>query len=459
MEVKVENLKDSKTKVNVTVDAADVDRNIKAVYRELANKHTFPGFRKGKAPRQVIDNTFGKDVVLAQATEDVVNEAYPKVIEQEKLFPVGSPDFGETENVVPGESFSFEFMVGAKPDVTLTSYDPVEIELPFQDATDIEIDQQVDLIAHHYEDYVDAPAKTKFDADNVAELSVKATKEDGTEIAPLTSDKMLFTPGAGLYSEAYEKELFGMKAGDEKSFTLDIPEDEESLLFSDLAGQKVSFDVKCDSVKTKSVPEVTDEWVKKSLGFDDVKALRENIAHDITEQKIQMMPQMKENACKLKLIERVDAELPAAMLEESESELLQDFFSQLQQRGLSFDQYLQASGVDSDQFKEDVKLQAADEAKQQVALDAWAKKKGIEATEEDIKLEFERSGVDEPQKTMQRWIDNGRMYLIREGITRRKAMDDVIETAKVTEVDFAKRNKERKDEEEKGEAKSKKTSK
>lgn len=438
VKTKVETLDDNKIKVEVEVPASDVDAKVASVYKEVASKYNFPGFRKGKAPRGVIDNALGKETVLAQATEDVINDAYPEVIEKERLYPVGSPDFGNAGMVTPGEDFKFEFTIGAKPEVELTSFDPVEIEIPAMDVNDAEIDDQIETISRHYMDYKDAPASTKFSKDNYTDLDIKATKEDGEEITALTSEGRFYVPGGGLFSEGFEKEVFGMKAGEEKKFTLDVPEDEEAMLMSDLGGQKVDFEVKCVAVKEQAMPELTDEWVKNNMGFDTMADLRAEIKKSLTEQKESVIPRIKENACAAKLVERVEGDIPDSMAEEAESELLQDFFAQLQQQGMSFDAYLAARGIDSDQFKQDIKLQAADEAKQQLALDAWAKKFGIDVTDEEVTLEFERAGVSDPKKVEDEWRKSGRLYLIREGIVRRKAMENVIETAKVTEKEFSK---------------------
>lgn len=441
MEAKVEKLENNRTKVVVTVPAKQVDDKLNRVYRELAGKYNFPGFRKGKAPRAVIDNAIGRDAVLAQATEDVVNDAYPAVVEQERLFPVGSPDFGEPAPVVPGSDFVFEFTVGAKPEVELESYEPVEIELPMKEATETEVADQIEALTRHFETYENAASDVALSADNYADIEMKATKADGSEVSSLTTDSRFFVPGGGLFSTAFDEQLFGMKKGDQKAFELDIPADESSVLFSDLAGQKVSFDVKVTVVKEKEVPELTDELVKEKLGYDTVDDLRKEVSDSITEQKTSMIPRLKETACSTKLVDRVTDEVPDDMAEEAESELLQDFFSQLQQQGMSFDSYLAARGIDSDQFKQDIKMQAADEAKQQLALDAWARKFGIDVTDEEVTLEFERAGVEDPAKTEAEWRKSGRLYLIREGIQRRKAMEDVMDKAKVTEVDFAARNK------------------
>lgn len=435
MEATVEKLDGNQTKVTVTVPAADVDAQLKKVYKELAGKYNFPGFRKGKAPRKVIDGALGPELALAQATEDVVNNAYPVVVEEQALFPVGSPDFSDMGMVTPGEDFTFDFTVGAKPEIELTSYDALDIELPPAEVSEADIDDEVEYMTRHYETYEDAPADTALDADDYADLEVTATDADGKAIDVLTGSKQFFAPGGGLFSEAFEQQVFGMKKDETRSFELDIPTDEESLLLGDLAGKKVTFEVTCTDVKEKKRPELTDEWVKENLNFDTLADLRNEISISMKAQKDQIMPRIKENACKVALVERVTDDIPENMAEEAESELLQDFFTQLQQQNITFDTYLASRGIDSDQFKQDVKRQAEDEAKEQLALDAWARKKGIEVTEDEVRKEFERAGVKDPAKMLEEWRRSGRLYLIREGIVRRKAMDDIMETANVTEVD------------------------
>lgn len=441
VESSVEILDGNKTKVTVTVDAKAVDEKVKRVYREFAGKYNFPGFRRGKAPRAVIDNAVGRETVLAQVTEDVINDAYPEAVECQRLFPVGSPDFGSPDPVVPGEAFTFEFTVGMKPEVELTSYEPVQIELPPAGATEAEVDNEVEALMRHYETYDNDESSSVLTEDKYADLKMKATKEDGSEIAALTSDARFFVPAGGLFSEAFDREVLGMKKDETKTFSLDIPEDESAVLLSDLAGQTVNFEVTCSVVKTKHTPELTDEWVKDTFGFDTVDSLKGDIEKSITEQKDAVIPRIKENACAAKLVERVEDDVPDDMAEEAESELLQDFFQQLQRQGVSFDAYLASRGIDSDQFKKDIKMQAQDEAKQQLALDAWARKHGIEVTDADVSLEFERAGVEDPKKTEEEWRRAGRLYLLREGIMRRKAMEDVMDKAEVTEVDLTSQDK------------------
>lgn len=437
MDIKVEAAEESKIKATVTVDAKDVDAAVKKTYKEFAQKYNFPGFRKGKAPRPVIDNALGAEAVMATVTEDVINKAYPHVIEEQKLFPVGNPEFGDDGMVEAGKPFTFTFTLSVKPEFELTSYEPVAIELPVEGATEAEIAEQIDAMREHYVDYADASAATKMKPENFADLAIKATDEEGNAIEALESESRLYEPGTGMFSEAFDAEILGMKKGQTKEFTLDVPADEAAVLLSGQAGKKVSFEVTMNVVKKKETPELTDEWAKEKMGFEGVDDLRARVAESLEAQKADIMPRLKENACTSALLERFEGEIPEAMAEEAETNLLQDFFTQLQRQGVSFDAYLAQQGITSEQFKADVKLQAADEAKQQLALDAWARAKGIEATEEDVRDEFVKAGLDNPEKVEKEWRESGRLYLIREGIVRAKAMTNVMDTAQVTEVDYA----------------------
>lgn len=437
METKVEALEDNKVKVTVTVDAKDVDTHVAKTYKDFALKYNFPGFRKGKAPRPVINNALGAEAVLATVTENVINAAYPQVIEDEKLFPVGNPEFGEDGMVEAGSDFTFTFTLGVKPSFELTSYEPVAIELPTPGASEAEVEEQIDALREHYMTYEDASAATKMKPENYADLAIKATDEEGNHIESLESESRLYGPGAGTLSAAFDDEIMGMKKGQTKEFTLDVPADESAVLMADAAGKKVAFEVTMNVVKKKVMPEATDEWAKDTMGFEDMAALREGVSDSIAAQKDDMLPRLKENACVSALIERFEGEIPENMQEEAEANLLQDFFTQLQRQGMSFDAYLAQMGMDSTQFKADVKLQATDEAKQQLALDAWARAKGIEASDEDITAEFVKAGVEDPAALEKEWREQGRLYLIREGVVRAKAMRDVMDTAVVTEVDYA----------------------
>ena len=212
VETKVESLEGNKVKVTVTVDAADIDGRIKKTYKDFARKYNFPGFRKGKAPRPVIDNALGAEAVVGTVTEELLNGTWTAAIDEAKLAPVGGPVMETNEIVKAGEPYEYSFTIELRPEVELTSYEPVAIEMPFAEATDAEIDEQVEAMAEHYTDYEDASAATKMKPENYADLTMKATDADGNEIAALTSESRLYGPGTGMFSEAFDEEILGRRA-------------------------------------------------------------------------------------------------------------------------------------------------------------------------------------------------------------------------------------------------------
>ena len=236
------------------------------------------------------------------------------------------------------------------------------------------MDEQVESLREHYYTFEDASAATKIKEGGFADLAIKAADDAGEAIESLATESRIYGLGSGLFPEAFDQELVGMKKGQTKSFVIDVPA-ESSTLLAQVAGKtaKVAFDVEVKAVKTKELPEVTDEWAKDTLGFENVEDLRARIAESIAQQKADVLPRMKENACLAVLSERLEGEVPQAMAEDSETSLLQDFFQQLQRQNMSFDTYLMQQGITSDRFKEDVKQQALDMAKQDLALDAWAR--------------------------------------------------------------------------------------
>lgn len=436
METKVELLEGNRAKVTVTIDEKTITERIKKQYKKVASQYTIPGFRKGKAPRPVIDSALGKDYVRAVVTDDVVNESYPIVIDEAGIYPVGKPDFAEEDMalVEDGKPYTFDFEVDTKPTPELSSYDPIEIEMPADHATDEQIDEEVDALLEHYKEYIDAPANTKVKADKQVELKIAATDDNGESIESLASESMQYGVGSGLFPESFDEQIIGLKKGDTKQFAIAVPS-EPTAMTATLMGKttEINFDIEVLSVKKEKVPELTDEWVKEKIGVDTVEDLRKEVADEIESSLGNALPRLKENRVLEKLAERFEGEVPEGLVEENETTLLQDFFNQLQRAGVTLDMYLQQQGITSGQFSDDIKHQAADMAKQDLALDAWAAHAGIEATDKDVLDEFAKAGASDPENMMEEWRKNGQMYMLRQGILRQKAAKELVDSAVVIE--------------------------
>ena len=294
-------------------------------------------------------------------------------------------------------------------------------------------------LREHYYTFEDASAATKIKEGGFADLAIKAADDAGEAIESLATESRIYGLGSGLFPEAFDQELVGMKKGQTKSFVIDVPA-ESSTLLAQVAGKtaKVAFDVEVKAVKTKELPEVTDEWAKDTLGFENVEDLRARIAESIAQQKADVLPRMKENACLAVLSERLEGEVPQAMAEDSETSLLQDFFQQLQRQNVSFDTYLMQQGITSDRFKEDVKH--AGPRHGQAGPGAGRLGAPLRASRPPTPTwppSSRRAAPKTPRRFRKNGARNGQLHLLREGIMRSNAMRDVMDKAQVTEIDFA----------------------
>ena len=449
METKVEALEDNKVKVEVVVDAADISSRVKDTYKDFANRYNFPGFRKGHAPRPIIDNALGKDAVVATVTDDVVNSCYPLAIDQCELYPVGQPEFEDAKMVEDGQDYSFTFTVEVKPSYELTSYDPIDVSLPPEGASEAEVDDQLSSLREHYYrlEPTDDP-EAVIEARDCADLAMRAVDDKGEVIEALTTDDRPYTLGEKMMTPEFDEQLMGLKKGDGASFSIDMPDDPPAMIlpYADQTS-RIDFTIKVNTIKKRVLPELTDEWVQETLGFEGVEDLRRILRDSIVQQKQNILPGLQQNAALDAIGERFEGEAPESMREESESRIMQSFFQQLNEQGITFDSYLADQGITSDQFKADVKEQAAENAKEDLALDAWAAHYDLHASDDEVLEEFEKAGVEDPKGTMEDWRRSGELYVVREAIVRNKAIEHLIKTANVTEIDTTKKPEEREAEE------------
>lgn len=437
METKVESLEDNRAKITVTVEASEIDARINRAYKEVAKKNTFPGFRKGKAPRAVIDAAFGAGYIAATVTEDVVNDMMPLAIDGADLFPVGQAQFDEIASVVAGEDFTFSFSIGLRTEIELSSYEPVAIEMPAAEVTDAEIDMQYDAIIDQYAQFEVAAEGAKAAEGDRLVMAMQAADDKAEKIDQLTSDEFQYTIGSGLMPAEFDEKLVGAAAGDKLEFSVPVAEGTAAYL-KELVGktESVSFTVEVKELKTKVAPTVDDAWVADNFGFETVAELRERISESLTQQKADFLPRLKEDRVLYALLERVTDEAPEAMVEEQEQDLLQEFFQQLQRSGQTYDAYLKANNLTAAQVKDDIKQQAAEVVKQNLALDAWARHFEIACEDCDVQAEFIKASADEWESLYNSWKQAGRLHLVREGVLRSKAMNAAVEGAVVTEIPF-----------------------
>lgn len=429
--VTAERPQNDQVSAKVTVPAEDVDKAVAKTYKDIANKYAFQGFRRGHAPRPIIDNIVGREAVLAEATNDLLNDLQPLMIEELDVVPVEQPNFGDdVQPVVEHEEYAIDVTITVPPTCELDSYDAPAIEMPPAEATEAEIDEQVNqLMGYHAtleDDEDDRPAAK----DDFVVADVEAEGDAEGAAKALVGTDRTFSLSANYLPEQFVEGVAGMKKGDEKEISWTDGEGDDA--------QTTSVKVTLKGIKKMVTPELTDEFCKKNYGYDTVADLRDAVKSEIEADKKSSLPTLKED----RVVEEVGKhltleEVPEAYVNQVFNEIAQDFLGRLQRQGLTLDAYLGARGIKGEDFVADLHDQAGERARQSLALDALAAKLGFEATEEDIASEFEKAGAQDVKSLVDQYTKAGQMPAIRESIRRTKAVNWLVENATVTEVDEA----------------------
>lgn len=429
MNITASDVQDAKLTATVTIPAADVDAAIKKAYKDAANKYRFPGFRAGRAPRPVIDNMLGKEATLAQATNDILAANEPAVLNELDIVPLKEGDYKELDLAKDHEDYTYTVTFSLRQSVELNSYEPVEIEMPPAEVTEGEIDAQIEMLMGYHATFEEADRAVQ--NDDYVTASVKDVK-GATRFA---GENRMFVVGSENFPTEVNEGLVGMKKDESKEISWTPMGDN---------AEEVTIEVTINNVKERKLPELTDEFVKENFGFDTIAAMRDGVKEELEGDKTSKLPGLKENRAVAALSERLELEKVDEDYEQSVfSELGQTFLQNLSSRGMTLDVWLQASGLTSEAFIADLHRQANDVARESLALDALARHLEIEVSDEDVDKEFVDAGVEDVEASKAQFVADGRMPAVRDSIRRSKAVDWLVENAKVTEVDeYAKKDAE-----------------
>ena len=429
MNITASDVQDTKLTATVTIPAADVDAAIKKAYKDAANKYRFPGFRAGRAPRPVIDNMLGKEATLAQATNDILAANEPAVLNELDIVPLKEGDYKELDLAKDHEDYTYTVTFSLRQSVELNSYEPVEIEMPPAEVTEGEIDAQIEMLMGYHATFEEADRAVQ--NDDYVTASVKDVK-GATRFA---GENRMFVVGSENFPTEVNEGLVGMKKDESKEISWTPMGDN---------AEEVTIEVTINNVKERKLPELTDEFVKENFGFDTIAAMRDGVKEELEGDKTSKLPGLKENRAVAALSERLELEKVDEDYEQSVfSELGQTFLQNLSSRGMTLDVWLQASGLTSEAFIADLHRQANDVARESLALDALARHLEIEVSDEDVDKEFVDAGVEDVEASKAQFVADGRMPAVRDSIRRSKAVDWLVENAKVTEVDeYAKKDAE-----------------
>lgn len=435
---------DQKMEVTIVLEAEEAKKHIDAYYKKIGRVR-IPGFRPGKAPRKILDQHYGgHEAVMEAAREDLINEVAPTAVDGEDIMFISNPEFEDLADLKDGEDFSFVMVGKVKPQMELLTYDPVEITMPPKTATEADIRQQIEGMRKYYYDFETITSKRKSKKGDFVLIDLEC-KQGDEEVQGMNGEGRLVELGAGTMPKAFEKEVIGMKAGESKEFDFEVKNDAE---FDYIGEEPVHAKVELTEIREKTMPK-TDEDLAERAGVESFDKLKEMIKEAIDNQLVTQWPTMKERRCNEELAKRLYGQVPVSYQNFARTDVLRDFYNNLERQGYTFDMFLQQQGITTEEFNKDVEAEAKDVAEQSLALDALARHLEFEVTDEDIDKEFE--GVEGTSR--EEWEKAGRMSQIREGILREKASNWLIENAVVTIDEHFNENKEE-DAEDKEEEKS-----
>jgi trigger factor len=424
----VEPLEGNKVKLSVEVDEEEFEKAVDAAFKKIAAEVNVKGFRRGKAPRKVLETRIGAQAGREQAMQDSLPEYYSSAVIEHDVDVIAPPEI-EVTGGQEGGPVAFDAVVEVRPTIQVPGYGglSVTIDRPVADdeAITAQIDRMRDLDATLAD--VDRPAQ---DGDTVT-IDIAGTL-DGEAQSGLTADDYSYTVGSGAITQEVDEQLVGAKVGDILEFAATHPDPDEE--------RELQFRVLVKAVKEKVLPEVTDEWASEASEFDTVEALRASLADRMLRvRKVQATMALREKVAEA-LARLVDQEVPEALIANEMQDRLQDLALRVQAQGMRLEQYLAMTGTDPDQFSQELREGAEQGVKVDLALRAVAEAEGIECTDEDLAEEIDgvAARVGQPaDEVRERFERAGQVSAIRSDIKKRKALEWLIERAEVLEADGA----------------------
>ena len=384
MSLQVEKMEKNMAKLTIEVSAEDLDKAMQNAYQKAKGKIAIPGFRKGKAPRKMIEQMYGKGIFLEDAANALIPEHYSKALEECELEIVSQPEI-DVVQAEPGKAFIFTAEVAVKPEVTLGDYKGLEVPKSEVEVTDEDVDAEI-------KKEQEKNSRTVTVEDRGAENGDITTIDfegfvDGVAFEGGKGTDYPLTLGSGSFIPEFEDQLVGAKAGDHVEVNVTFPEEYQA---AELAGKAAVFQCDVKKVEAKELPELDDDFAQDVSEFDTLAEYKEDVKKNLTEKKEKEARAAKENAAVDKAIENAQMEIPDAMVDTQVRQMINDFASRMQSQGLTMEQYFQFTGMTVEKMQEEMKPQALKRIQTRLVLEKIVEVENIQPTEEEVNEEISK---------------------------------------------------------------------
>ncbi len=430
MSLQVEKLEKNMAKLTIEVSAEELDKAIEGAYYKNKNRISIPGFRKGKAPRKMIEQMYGKEVFYEDAANALIPDAYDKAVEECEETIVSSPKI-EVTQIEAGKPFIFTAEVALKPAVTLGKYKGVKVDKIEVEVTDEEVDAAIERERESNARTISIEDRAVKDGDMTV-IDFEGFV-DGVAFEGGKGENYPLTIGSGAFIPGFEEALVGAEIGKETDVNVTFPEDYQA---AELAGKAAVFKCTVKEIKEKQLPELDDEFASEVSEFDTLAEYKEDVKKNLADKKATEAKNAKEDAVIDAIIAEAQMEIPDAMLETQQRQIVEDFAQRIQSQGLSMEQYMQFTGLTPATLLEQVKPQALKRIQSRLVLEAVVAAEKLEASEADFEEEVKvmaEAYQMEADKVKELLGEKGKKQVM-EDICIKKAVEFVVENAKETKA-------------------------
>ena len=429
MKATVEKISSNKVKISFEIEAEKFNEGLDAAYRKNVKRINIPGFRKGKAPRKLIESMYGEAVFYDDAFELVAQPAYEEAIKADNLQVVDRPQV-DIEQIGSGKELKYTIEVFVKPDVTLGEYKGVAVEKKIEKVTDEAVDARIERDVERASTTQDVEGRAVENGD-IVNLDYAGTV-DGVAFEGGTAEKQSLTIGSGMFIPGFEEQMMGMNIGEERDLTVKFPEQYHA---EDLAGKDAVFHVKVNGIQTKVRPELDDDFAADVSEFDTFEAYKANIVSEMEKNAAERSEANLEDALVQKVVDAADCDIPNAMIEDEETTMLREMEMRMMYQGIRMEDYLKYTGQTEEQLRENYKPEATNRVKTQLVLEAIAKAENIVPSDEDVE-----EGIADQAKRMNRDVEEFKSSLsdqqkeyLKETAGIKKVIDFLKANAVITE--------------------------
>ncbi|MBR6788055.1 MAG: trigger factor [Clostridia bacterium] len=430
MSYTVEKIASNKIKIAFVASAESFAEAMQKSYLKNRGQINVAGFRKGKAPRKMIENMYGEAIFYDDAFEIVAQPAYEECIKAENLQPVDRPEVN-IEQIGTGMELKYTIEVFIKPDVTLGEYKGVEVEKKVQAVTEEAINARIESDAERASSTMDVTDRAVQNGD-IVNLNY-AGSVDGVAFQGGTAENQTLTIGSGMFIPGFEEQMVGMAIGEEKDLEVTFPEQYHA---EELAGKAAIFHVKVNGIQEKIRPELDDDFAADVSEFDTFEAYKQNIVETLEKNAAERAEAEVEDALVQKVVDAADCDIPEAMIEDEVTSMVREMEMRMMYQGIRLKDYLQYTGQDEAQLRYGYKTEAKNRVKTQLVLEALAKAEEIVASEEDVEATFadQAARMGRDVEEFKKSLSEGQVEYLKETATIKKTIDFIKENAKITEA-------------------------